>query len=59
MKKRQHCFNCGEDLGIYSSWPVDIETCGSPDCEREARYEWQAAESERREAAEDDNYGRY
>jgi len=38
-EKMQYCWYCGEELGIYRSYPGDIETCGKPECEREARHE--------------------
>lgn len=32
----RRCFNCGEALGRY--WDHDrLDTCGSPECNREAR----------------------
>ena len=58
-KRMQHCFWCGEELGVGTQYPGDIETCGATECEREARYERQAAQAERRERAEYDDYERY
>ena len=55
----QHCFNCGADLGVYASWPGDIETCGKAECEREARYQRQAQEADVQERAAMDDYDRY
>jgi hypothetical protein len=59
MKKMQHCFFCGQELGVYDSYPGDIEDCGEPQCAREARYERQAQEAEIRERAAEDDYDRY
>lgn len=37
MKKMQYCFYCGEKLGVYDNFGERYETCGKPECEREAR----------------------
>lgn len=38
MKKMRHCFNCGAELGLYSSAEYDPrDTCGQSECDREAR----------------------
>lgn len=50
MKKMQHCFYCGEELGVYEPFGNYLDTCGSPECEREAR----AAEAAEREEAHHD-----
>ena len=36
MKKMQHCFWCGEELGVYDSYGQNYDTCGKRECEREA-----------------------
>ena len=59
VEKEHFCFNCGESCGSYFAVPGDIHTCGAAECEREARYADQADRTERREAAERDDYGRY
>lgn len=42
----RRCFNCGEELGRYREhYPLD--TCGKPECEREAR----SAQMQEREEA--------
>jgi hypothetical protein len=46
--KRQYCWWCGEELGVFIAWGPRI-TCGKIECEREARYDEQA---ERQEAHE-------
>jgi hypothetical protein len=46
--KMRHCFNCGEELGFYADWEP-LDSCGRPECEREARS---AREAERSEAHE-------
>lgn len=58
-KKMQHCFNCGEELGVYDKWPGDIEVCGKQECVREARYADQAERDERYHAAREDDFSRY
>jgi hypothetical protein len=48
--KMRHCWYCGGEIGVYEAknyHPTD--TCGQPECEREARY---AAQAEREEAHE-------
>lgn len=44
--KMRHCFNCGEQLGAYADYDK-FDTCGQPECEREARN---AMAAEREEA---------
>lgn len=58
-KKIQHCFNCGEELGVFELWPGDIEHCGKTECAREARYALQSQEADARERAREDDYDRY
>jgi len=57
--RMQHCCWCGEELGVYASYPGDIEACGKAECQREARAESRARDDEARYAAEQDNYERY
>lgn len=63
MAKRmiRHCENCGRDLGSeVEKWHGDdMVTCGERECQREANYDAQARQDDKRHAAEDDNYGRY
>lgn len=33
-EKMQHCFNCGAEIGVYRSYPSDVESCGARECER-------------------------
>lgn len=47
--KMQHCFNCGEELGVYVHEWRDIECCGKHECQRELRN---ALAQEREEAHE-------
>lgn len=58
-KRMQHCWYCGEELGVYESYPGDLDTCGKSECEREARYERQAMEADAHDRAEQDDYSRY
>lgn len=56
----QHCFNCGEEIGIYVRYPGDEpECCGKKECMRELRYQMQDEEADRRCRAEEDRYERY
>jgi hypothetical protein len=57
MKKMQHCFWCGEELGVYDS--RETETCGKSECNREARRMDEADRYERHYRAEEDDYDRY
>lgn len=59
MKKKQHCFNCGEYLGEYNSYYGDIEVCGKLECVREARDCERERQESARERAENDNYSYY
>lgn len=34
--KMRHCFNCGEELGVYADHDP-LDTCGKRECERAAR----------------------
>jgi hypothetical protein len=58
-KKMQHCFNCGEELGVYDRFPGDLDTCGKRECEKEARYQQQAERDEAAWNAQQDDYARY
>lgn len=52
MKKMRHCWNCGAELGeIESRYYDPMDTCGSRECEREARYQAEAQRQEDQEAA--------
>jgi DNA-directed RNA polymerase subunit N (RpoN/RPB10) len=46
--KMRRCFNCGRDIGVYADYDRR-DTCGSQECERQARHDEQ---SERDEAHE-------
>jgi len=55
----QHCFNCGEELGVYEHYHGDIECCGKRECNREMQ---RALREEREDAmlrAEQDDFGAY
>ena len=41
----RHCGNCGEELGRYYDYHY-TDTCGKPECDREARAEFQAERDE-------------
>lgn len=59
MKKKQFCFYCGEDLGVYDSFGSRLETCGKRECEREASYEEQSERDQAAWDAQQDDYARY
>jgi len=48
--KDVHCWNCGEYIGHYVAYSRDRDTCGKPECSREAGL----AEREEREAAHEE-----
>jgi hypothetical protein len=55
----QHCFYCGEELGVYEKLARDYDTCGARECEREARDAYAADDDNARYEAERDGYERY
>lgn len=59
MKRMQHCFWCGEELGIHDHYHGDIEHCSAGECARQARYAMQEQEAEARSRADEDSYDRY
>ena len=59
MKKMQHCWYCGKELGVYDKYPRDRDTCGAKECEREARYDDQAERDAAAERAAEDDYRFY
>ena len=58
-ERMQHCFNCGAEIGVYRSYPGDLDTCGARECEREARYQRQAESDDRYARAQEDDFQRY
>lgn len=59
VAKMQHCFNCGEECGVFENHWRALVTCGKVECQREERYQYQCDEAEARERAENDGYERY
>lgn len=57
--KMQHCFNCGEECGVFYNYYRDLVTCGKRECEREAREQARYEDDMARERAESDGYERY
>ena len=57
--KMQHCFNCGEELGIYAAYYGDLQTCTKKECNDEARDQYRYEQMDRKERAREDNYERY
>jgi hypothetical protein len=49
----RHCFNCGEELGRYRCHDP-LETCGKPECDREARNAYAAEREEAHEQLDRD-----
>lgn len=59
--KVQHCDYCGQEVGVFDhsrilDGPV---VCGDSACNREAQADDRAQNDERRQRAEEDDYGRY
>lgn len=59
MKKMQHCYWCGAELGIYDKYPGDKDTCGARECQREASYDDRAERDQAADDAAQDDYARY
>jgi hypothetical protein len=58
--KMQHCFNCGDELGVYAAYYGDgPECCGKQECTRELRYAQQSDRDNRANEAAQDDYSRY
>ena len=57
--RKQHCFNCGEFVGEFDNFWRDIVSCGSPECEREARDQERYEHDRMQEDAREDGYERY
>lgn len=55
--KMRHCFNCGEELGVYADYDR-LDTCGKRECNRAAQ---DCVEEERQAAHEavDRDFGYY
>lgn len=54
--RRQHCWNCGEDMGEWSRCCDKRDTCGRQECEQAARDAYRA-EVEQAHADIDEFYG--
>jgi hypothetical protein len=54
--KMHHCFNCGEELGVYASQSCfnELEDCGKLECTRAARDCYQAEREEAHEQLDRD-----
>ncbi len=48
-QRMHHCFNCGEELGLFAGRPDPLDHCGKQECSRAAR---DALQEEREEAHE-------
>lgn len=62
MKEKEHfCEYCGESQGVFAhSRSIDGPVvCGSSECNRDARYDYQSRQNEARMQAEEDDYSRY
>lgn len=58
-KRMQHCFWCGEELGVYDAYPGDLDSCGKIECERETRYAQQVKDADAQNRAREDDCDRY
>lgn len=54
-----YCFNCGEELGVGEKIRGEYDTCGRPECLREAQRAYRADDEEAQWRAIDDNFDRY
>lgn len=53
--RERHCWFCGESMGVIEDRYYERgDTCGKPECEREARYQAQAARDEAHEQLDRD-----
>jgi hypothetical protein len=59
IERMQHCYFCGEELGVYDKPYGARDTCGKRECEREATYDEQAERADARYRAEQDDFGAY
>jgi hypothetical protein len=58
--KKQYCFNCGEDLGVYEAYYGDLQNCGAPECMRAERETLQAEREEAHQRLDDEmGYGNW
>ncbi len=58
-ERMQHCFNCGEECGVFDNYYRDLVTCGKRDCQREAREQARYEDDMAQERAAADHYDRY
>jgi len=59
VERMQHCFNCGDECGVFDNYHRDLVTCGKRECRREAREQARYEDDMARERAESDGYERY
>lgn len=54
--KERFCWNCGASMGFIEARHYDrTDTCGKPECEREARYEREAERADAHAALDESN----
>jgi hypothetical protein len=56
--RERFCCWCGESLG-FPDYYERSDTCGEPECDRQARSMEREAEEERADRAREDGYERY
>lgn len=54
MSRRQHCFNCGEDIGPWERGCQDPESCGKSECNRELQNTYAIERAEAHEQLDRD-----
>lgn len=52
--KMRHCFNCGEELGVYADYDP-LDDCGKQECQRAARDAYAEEREEAHEQLDRDN----
>lgn len=58
--KKQFCFNCGAELGVYAAYYGDLQNCGSAECLRAERETLQAEREEAHQRLDDEmGYGNW
>lgn len=53
--RMRHCWYCGKKMGVIENKHYDrYDTCGARECEREARYQFQAEHDQAHEQLDRD-----
>lgn len=56
VPKMRHCFNCGEELGVYADYDP-LDTCCAIECNREARNAIEDARQDAHDRVDNDFNG--